>query len=280
MDKKLIYDIGSNTGEDTLFYLTQGYRVIAIDADPSIIEGCKKRFKNYGDRAIFLNYAISDTDNTTVDLFLNNDSAKSSLIADVGERQNNFKKIVKVKTITLRTLMEQYGIPYYCKIDIEGYDPVAIKSLKGTSEIPKYISAEAECKSDEDKFSEDGIFDSLDALKGAGYKKFKLVDQTTLSVLDFSDFYISRSKLYYGIIRKLQKMTKMYSAKYTNKLRLNKKYEYDLVFDASGPFAEELDGAWYDYEKAKELYLYHRRAFFKVEANRKYSLWADWHATF
>src|SRR6185437_2980482 len=114
----------------------------------------------YGDRAIFLNYAISDTDNTTVDLFLNNDSAKSSLIADVGERQNNFKKIVKVKTITLRTLMEQYGIPYYCKIDIEGYDPVAIKSLKGTSEIPKYISAEAECKSDEDKFSEDGIFDS------------------------------------------------------------------------------------------------------------------------
>ena len=33
--ENLIFDIGFHKGEDTLFYLLKGYRVIAVDADPN-----------------------------------------------------------------------------------------------------------------------------------------------------------------------------------------------------------------------------------------------------
>ena len=35
--ENLIFDIGFHKGEDTLFYLLKGYRVIAVDADPNLI---------------------------------------------------------------------------------------------------------------------------------------------------------------------------------------------------------------------------------------------------
>ena len=35
--ENLIFDIGFHKGEDTLFYLLKGYRVIAVDADPDLI---------------------------------------------------------------------------------------------------------------------------------------------------------------------------------------------------------------------------------------------------
>ena len=39
--ENLIFDIGFHKGEDTLFYLLKGYRVIAVDADPDLINEWK-----------------------------------------------------------------------------------------------------------------------------------------------------------------------------------------------------------------------------------------------
>src|ERR1043166_830477 len=40
----LIYDIGVHDGDDTAYYLHRGFRVIAVDADPIMVEACRKRF--------------------------------------------------------------------------------------------------------------------------------------------------------------------------------------------------------------------------------------------
>ena len=281
MNNRLIFDIGSNYGDDALFYASLGYEVIAIDADPTIIKTVTEKYAGHehGGRIKFLNCAITDQDGGTIDFYLNEDSAKNSVMSSVGNRNAGLTDVIQVATRTLHSLMNEYGVPFYCKIDIEGYDPVAVKSVAGAPELPQYMSAEAECKADEDKFSEEGIFDSLNALHQVGYTKFKLVDQTTLFVLGSEDFYASRETLLYKVRRKLEKITGLYSPLYTNKQRLIKKYKYPLVFDASGPFGGDLDGTWITYEEAKKLYLFHRRSFFKSAFNRQYSLWADWHAT-
>lgn len=275
MNKNLVFDIGTNNGDDALFYAHLGYQVIAIDADPSIIKSNNEKIKN--DKIRFLNCAVSYKDNEILDFYISEDDTRNSLVAENFEAINTLKEVVKVKARSLKSLMEEYGIPYYCKIDIEGYDGVAIRSMKGISELPAYMSAEGEYRHDNEKFSEEGVLDVLEAFKEVGYNKFKLVDQTTLTVLKFDDFYIKRTQLSYHIMRKLQKMTGAYSRTYTNLQRLIKKYNYPFKFAASGPFAEKLEGEWIGYEEAKKLYLHHRRAFFSKDVNKPFTFWVDWH---
>ena len=60
-DNKLIYDIGFHKGEDTGFYLSQGYNVIAIEANPELYNKGKTKFKkeiNSGN-LVLLNLGIS-----------------------------------------------------------------------------------------------------------------------------------------------------------------------------------------------------------------------------
>ena len=40
----LVYDVGINGGEDTEFYLRKGYRVVGFEADPMLVDHCRKRF--------------------------------------------------------------------------------------------------------------------------------------------------------------------------------------------------------------------------------------------
>ena len=40
----LVYDVGMNNGDDTAHYLHKGYRVVAIEADPTLIDAARERF--------------------------------------------------------------------------------------------------------------------------------------------------------------------------------------------------------------------------------------------
>jgi hypothetical protein len=42
----LVYDVGMNNGDDTAYYLSLGFRVVAIDANPELVEQAKSRFAN------------------------------------------------------------------------------------------------------------------------------------------------------------------------------------------------------------------------------------------
>jgi hypothetical protein len=44
MRSDLIYDVGMHNGDDTAFYLHQGYRVLAIEADPVQAKAGRQRF--------------------------------------------------------------------------------------------------------------------------------------------------------------------------------------------------------------------------------------------
>ena len=44
MDPKLVYDVGAHRGEDTAYYLHQGFRVVGVKANPSMADHLRNRF--------------------------------------------------------------------------------------------------------------------------------------------------------------------------------------------------------------------------------------------
>ena len=40
----LIYDVGAHKGEDSDFYLRLGFRVVAVEANPTLVDKLKQRF--------------------------------------------------------------------------------------------------------------------------------------------------------------------------------------------------------------------------------------------
>lgn len=78
--ENLIFDIGFHKGEDTLFYLLKGYRVIAVDADPELINEWQNIFKKYieNGKLLLLNYVISDTNDVDTDFYISPNTIWSS----------------------------------------------------------------------------------------------------------------------------------------------------------------------------------------------------------
>src|SRR5258708_6819172 len=58
----LVYDVGMHHGEDTTYYLSKGYSVVAIEAVPEFVESSAQRFQREIERGrlVILNVALAD----------------------------------------------------------------------------------------------------------------------------------------------------------------------------------------------------------------------------
>ena len=281
--RNLIFDVGFHKGEDTAYYLYKGFNVIAIDADISLIENGKVRFYKEieNGRLRFLNRVITEDDNKPVTFNISENSQWSSIYKEISQRENMKSYEIKIESARLDTLFKKYGVPYYCKIDIEGNDIVALKTLSSLIDLPIYISVETECCYDYE-IAEIKKLDTLNYLYKLGYRKFKLVDQYTLTVLSNQDFYIDtrnmssidKYKLYFKDSHTYAKKLLDSSIRKDGKQKFN-----DIFKGSSGPFGKDLAGKWFDYNGAKELLLKHRKAN-SIIMDKPYGFWCDWHATF
>lgn len=204
---KIIYDVGMHIGQDTEFYLRKGFKVVAIEANPALVETAEKRFHRHisdGSLAI-VNAGIveSDTDERLT-FYVNDDLPEwSSFIKELATRNNSRYHEVDVPCRTLDSIIKEYGTPYYVKIDIEGHDKIALKSLENLTTRPKYVSVE------------NGNNGMLDILISMGYNSFKYVQQNNVSGVRMP--YPSREGRYIH-------------------------HRFDP--GASGPFGEESPGDW------------------------------------
>jgi FkbM family methyltransferase len=284
MSNRLIFDIGFHKGEDTLYYLHKGYRVIAVDADPNLISLARKKHSNdfKSGKLELLNYAIAEQNDLEVIFNISELTLWNSMKPEVAGRENVKVERVKVKTRRLDNLFSTYGLPYYCKIDIEGYDALALSTIKESSFRPEYISVEVECLGDSEIITEEKSLETLNRLRDLGYNNFKLVDQKTLTVLNEQPFYIYKKPVKNTLFRRgIYKLSKFFPAHEEipdNVKRLRKKHNYKFPIASSGPFGEDLEGEWKDYESAKKILLFHRKMYFMQPRVVNYSFWCDWHA--
>jgi FkbM family methyltransferase len=180
-----IFDIGLNSGQDTDFYLSLGYNVIGVDANPNIISYLKLKYEQeiLDNRLILLDIGIYNTIGT-FEFYLNRNTVYSSFNIAYGLRSNfngEFDRVINVNTTTLSEIINQYGIPYYMKIDVEGSDLLALESLT-ISNKSKYISV---------KLSDINI---ITKLMNLGYTKFKYIDQS----LNINHGFVWGSSGYFG----------------------------------------------------------------------------------
>lgn len=179
--KSLVYDIGLHNGLDTATYLNMGYCVVAVEANPILVAAASKKFSDAigQGRLVILNIGVGTFDRIHQPLpfwvnKIHNDW--SSFDRNVGCRATAMEQIdaglceeVRMPVINCGDVLETFGVPLYLKIDINGGDNDCLTSLinKGHGNIPTYVSAEIQR-------------DEIPLMYAAGYRSFKLVDQSIL----------------------------------------------------------------------------------------------------
>jgi FkbM family methyltransferase len=169
----LIYDVGAHVGQDTELYLKKGFRVIAIDANPVQAQALVRRFRSEVEKGLLsvLNIGIASSKQAvSLPFFVNERVTEwSSFIEGIAGRDGLPLSCIEIPVRTLGDVVSEWGAPYYVKIDIEGHDDVALRSLLESGYRPKYVSVE------------NGNMGMLAALTAAGYTGFKYIQQNNVS---------------------------------------------------------------------------------------------------
>jgi FkbM family methyltransferase len=215
MDRNLIIDVGVHTGQDTEFYLKKGFRVIGIEAHPEIYESAKNRLNSYVEsgQLTLLNVAVSPQDEP-ITFYANLDRSFWGTISidRVKESDRSFgtrSVEMTVKGRRFESILAEFGVPYYLKVDIEGSDLLCIKALQQFDTKPQFISIEST------KASWNALLEEIKLLQELGYQKFKAVNQA--------------------------KVTQQVSP---SPAREGKYIPYQFEYGASGLFGEETPGNW------------------------------------
>lgn len=166
MDESLVFDIGFHNGNDTAHYLDRGFRVVAVEANPLLVVAGRARFADpiRSGRLTLLGVGVAKEAGER-DFFVNEQNSEwSSFYPSFGQRGGGFTTI-RVPTMPLSRLIAEHGVPFFAKIDVEGADWHCLNDLP--ADPPRYVSVEAH------------RLEYLAVLYAKGYRRFKIVNQTT-----------------------------------------------------------------------------------------------------
>lgn len=180
VDDELIIDVGMHTGQDTANYLAKGFRVVAVEADPALVEAANHRFAGEmaDGRLRIVHGAVSEEVGTVALAVADGLTEWSSVSEDFIARQRTVGLVtreVEVPAVRFQDVLEVSGIPHYLKIDIEGADMLAVRALRDFEDRPHFVSIETVAHAG--WTSKTGIFDELAELWTLGYRRFQYVPQ-------------------------------------------------------------------------------------------------------
>lgn len=274
MQANLIYDVGLHNGDDTAYYLHNGFQVLAIEANPSLAAKAQLRFRKEIDmgRLTVLNVGVAES-KEMLSFWINDDNDTwSSFDKALGCRDGTRCHEVKVRCLPPSAVLKQYGVPYYLKVDIEGSDRLCVRALD-PKDLPRYISVEL---SDE--------HDLIAELREVGYQHFKVINQTTFtdSTPVFDDqvgFRVLRraSSKFPSIKRFIQRLPRSLRPKKIDFDDFCDHFPYTFNEGCSGPFGEETYGPWHSFDEIVRRATAIRRQL--TNGCRVGYCWYDVHAT-
>jgi FkbM family methyltransferase len=216
----LVYDVGAHLGEDSDFYLKLGYRVVAVEANPALVEKLRHRFENEiaAGRYSLIPRAIGTAD-AEVTFYVNKTfSVWGTANADWASHEHRGpSEQIKVRSTRFLDILNEHGCPKYLKIDIEGADMLCVYDLISFGTSPPFLSIEST------KLSWADLIAEFDALERLGYTAFQVVGQ---------------GKHDGGLFR----------------TRTGEPLQYTFEDGAAGRFGEYLDGQWLTREQALRRY--------------------------
>ncbi|MBH8563900.1 FkbM family methyltransferase [Nostoc sp. CENA67] len=146
----LVFDIGANVGLKAEIYSQLGCKVIVVEPDPRNVKVLRKRF-NKNKQVTIVDKAVSSKvsvekiythlENPALSTF---SSKWRTFLATTNNRNlapfSASPETYEIQTTTLDSLIHEFGIPIYIKIDVEGYE---LEVLKGLSSKVKLVSFES-----------------------------------------------------------------------------------------------------------------------------------------
>lgn len=261
MERDVVFDIGAYKGEDTAYYLRRGFRVLAVEANPESAEFCRQRFhaEIRAGRLVLLNQGIA-AEEGPVTFFLSegNQGRWSSLYPALASRENVAARPVTVQATSLRSLVREYGVPFYLKVDIQGAEHLCLRDIDGV-DAPRYVSF----------YANEGRLEDLFLVARAGYTRFKLIDQLTfrqavpppLHSVALAASVVTRAAK--DRLRQLPGLSEtvrfMRRVSTTNGGNQERSIAPEFSISSSGPMAEETDGPWRSVEEVAYAWLYYVR---------------------
>ena len=139
----ICFDIGANIGKLTNFFLKNGAKVVCVEPQASCLIKLYKKFGN-NKKVIIIGKALAEKEGYRT-IFINEYANTLSTLSDKWKTESRFSKDYKwnkqqqVETTTLDNLIQLYGVPKFCKIDVEGFE---LKVLEGLTQKIQYICFE------------------------------------------------------------------------------------------------------------------------------------------
>jgi len=207
----LVIDVGAHKGADSEFYLRKGFRVVAIEANPSHARAIRARLAEYlrTGQLTLLEVGILDREGE-IDFYSNLDNDEwSSFDRTAGTRQGTKYDVLKIPCVTFDRVLREYGVPYYLKLDIEGAERYVFDALARHRAAPAFLSTEATS------------IDYLAFMRVLGYDAFQLVQQG-----------------------------RHWQTQLPNPAREGAYIDWQFPDFTTGPFGAELPDAWHSYRYA------------------------------
>jgi FkbM family methyltransferase len=210
MANQIIFDFGSNVGQNLEYFLSRSDKVIAVEANPSCCKEISEKFESEisQGRLIVENILLVDDHNrdlTPQEFWVHNYESVLSSISRPKKRQHEYSPITipaTTPTKLVRKYVRKNSELLYVKSDLEGGDYDVISNLFRNGIFPKYLSVEIQ------------NLETLSLVIGQkNYLRFQLIDGD--SVTNF----------------------KWFTAK-----------DFYKVFDyhSSGPFGEDIPSIWWN----------------------------------
>lgn len=128
----MFFDIGANIGKWALSNVSLCDKIVAVEASPSTYQNLVNQCKN--DKIILLNYAVCNHTGEHITFYQAQFDTLSTINKDWLTKEtsrfyNTSYTEITCKTITIDTLIKEYGVPELIKIDVEGGEYECITSL-------------------------------------------------------------------------------------------------------------------------------------------------------
>lgn len=139
----LCFDVGANIGNRIEVLLELGAKVVCIEPQDSCIKILNRLYGN-NCNVIILNKGLAEKEGH-LEIHISEDAPTISTMSEKWMKNGRFStdyewtKIQLVPVTTLDDLINKYGLPKFCKIDVEGFE---YNVLKGLSKPIPFISFE------------------------------------------------------------------------------------------------------------------------------------------
>ncbi len=253
MEERWVYDIGMHTGQDTAYYLHQGCRVVAVEANPILADQGMRRFKKELDLGLLRieNAGVSDQGIRATFWICDEKSEWSSFDPSVASRRGYRHHAITIPLVSLPDLFHKHGKPYYVKLGVRGSVEACLRQI-ASGEKPPYISAESEGPQ------------TVQRLAELGYRQFKVVDQICFCTLEFPPTLAYSA--YWGLRKYcetslhcrqavISRITGKFGGRKLAEWMLGRYQQvggYRLEEGSSGPWGEETPGRWKTQCEAEE----------------------------